>query len=108
MAVKDVFRSISGSGEAGTADKLALPSHAQTRMKRGRKTMISNAPKYRLCRKFEKGETFWYLNQEGALRQQATVKHVGGGGKPGSSGPPRSLGLIVAGFSSGSSLSGAS
>jgi hypothetical protein len=62
---------------------MSLPGHVETRMKRGRKSMTANAPKYRLCRKFEKGETFWYLNQDGALRQQATVTHVNGGGKPG-------------------------
>lgn len=82
MAVTDVFRRIYGSDEPGTADRLTIPSHAETRMKRGRKEMTKNAPKYRLCRKFEKGETFWYLNQDGQLRQQATVTHVGGGGKP--------------------------
>ena len=83
MGVMDAVRSMYGSNGPGTADDLAIPAHVETRQKRGRKTMTSNAPKYRLCRKFEKGETFWYLNQEGALRQQATVTHVGGGGKPG-------------------------
>ena len=82
MAVRDVFRSIYGS-DAPKPDAMSLPGHVETRMKRGRKSMTANAPKYRLCRKFEKGETFWYLNQDGALRQQATVTHVNGGGQPG-------------------------
>ena len=59
-----------------------VPQTVRERIDRAAREMRKDAPKRRLCKKFEKGETFWYLNEDGALRQQGLVTTVNGAGKP--------------------------
>lgn len=51
-------------------------------MERGRKQMLRYAAKRRLCMRFERGDTYWYLDGKGALNFQSTVTSVNGTGKP--------------------------
>jgi len=44
--------------------------------------MMRDAPKRRLCIKFEKGETYWSINEKNLLVQANTITFSNGGGKP--------------------------
>jgi hypothetical protein len=59
-----------------------LPPNVLKRLQRGRKVMMRDAPKRRLCIKFEKGETYWKINEKNLLVQQNTITFSNGGGKP--------------------------
>lgn len=64
-----------------TNELTRIPTGVQERMKRGREEMLRDANKRRLCMRFERGETYWWLNERNALLWQSTITHVGGGGK---------------------------
>lgn len=69
----------------GTQQQLAgipIPKDVEERRTRGRKAMRRDAPKRRLCMRFERGDTYWYINDKGLLSFQPTVTSVNGGGKP--------------------------
>lgn len=59
-----------------------IPTGVRERLNRGREEMLRNANKRRLCMRFEKGETYWWLNENNKLLWSTTVTHVNGGGKP--------------------------
>lgn len=59
-----------------------VPPQIQVKIKRGRAWMLKHATQRRLCMKFEKGETYWFLNEKQQLLSQDTVTRVNGGGKP--------------------------
>lgn len=60
-----------------------IPEPVKARLQRGREEMKRDAPKRRLCVRFERGETYWFLNGSGTLSQQATVTDLSQrGGKP--------------------------
>lgn len=54
----------------------AIPGDLKQRMGRGRKAMLADAPKRRLCLRFESSETYWFLNLKGVLDVQSTVTSV--------------------------------
>lgn len=51
-------------------------------MRRGRQGMVKDAPKRRLCVRFERGDTYWYITGKNQLNFQATVTNADGSGKP--------------------------
>lgn len=59
-----------------------IPTGVKERLTRGREEMLRNANKRRLCMRFEKGETYWWLNEANKLLWQSTVTYTTGGGKP--------------------------
>lgn len=59
-----------------------VPRKVKERIDRGRKAMLKDAPKRRLCMRFTKGDTYWYITERNNLNFQSTVTHVTGGGKP--------------------------
>lgn len=59
-----------------------LPGSVKAAMDRGRKVMMKDVTKRRLCMKFEKGETYWYLDDKDRLQVQATAPYSVTGGKP--------------------------
>jgi hypothetical protein len=61
---------------------LPIPNDVKMRADRGRGQMMRNAPKRRLCMKFEKGDSYWYLDSKGGLNVQPTATTADGGGKP--------------------------
>jgi hypothetical protein len=63
-------------------NQLAIPTDVNASLGRGRKQMRRDAPKRRLCMRFEKGDTYWYINGRGALDFQSTVMNATGAGKP--------------------------
>jgi len=64
-----------------TVEEHRIPTAVKERLKRGREEMLRDANKRRLCMRFERGETYWWLNERNALLWQSTITHVGGGGK---------------------------
>src|SRR6266487_1676172 len=58
------------------------PPSVQKRLQRGRKVMMRDAPKRRLCQRFERGETYWKINEKNGLVQDQTITFSNGGGKP--------------------------
>lgn len=50
-----------------------IPPNVQKRLKRGRDDMKRDAPKRRLCARFERGDTYWFLDGQGKLNFQATT-----------------------------------
>lgn len=59
-----------------------VPADVQPKIDRGRKAMLADASKRRLCQRFEKGDTYWYLSDKSVLMEQSTVTSANGGGKP--------------------------
>src|SRR3954469_6569687 len=59
-----------------------LPDKVIRAMMRGRQVMKRDAAKRRLCMRFERGDTWWYVDEKSVLQQRATVTNVRGGGKP--------------------------
>lgn len=55
-----------------------IPTSVKERLNRGRMEMLKDASKRRLCVRFERGETYWYLDQRLRLQLQSTVTTVGG------------------------------
>src|SRR5690349_18233399 len=61
-----------------------VPGGVLDRIKRGREQRNDGAPMRRLCQKFEKGDTYWFINSQGFLDFQSTVTNVRDKrGKPG-------------------------
>jgi hypothetical protein len=61
----------------------SIPGDVKKPLARGRKAMLKDAPKRRLCMRFRKGETLWYLTGQNVLNQQGTATGPGAnGGKP--------------------------
>lgn len=58
-----------------------IPTSVKQRLDRGRMEMLRDANKRRLCMRFERGETYWWLNERDALLWQSTITFTGGGGK---------------------------
>lgn len=75
MAIIDQIR------EAFNPELYRIPTGVKERLQRGREEMLRNANKRRLCMRFEKGETYWWLNESNKLLWQSTITFVGGGGK---------------------------
>lgn len=61
---------------------LPIPTRIDDKLKRGRKAMLRDAAKRRLCMRFERGDTYWYITDKGLLSFQPTVTAAAGGGKP--------------------------
>lgn len=61
---------------------LPVPPDITERLRRGRASMLKDASKRRLCMRFERGDTYWYLDSKGSLTFQATITSATGGGKP--------------------------
>lgn len=59
-----------------------IPSKVKLATERGRREMRRDAPKRRLCMRFERGDTYVYIDGKGALQQQATVTNLNGSGMP--------------------------
>lgn len=59
-----------------------VPGDIKKRMDRGRQAMRRDAAKRRLCMRFERGDTYHYLDSKGLLNAQPTTTAIGGGGKP--------------------------
>jgi hypothetical protein len=62
-------------------EPVAIPPKIDERLRRGRQEMLKLAAKRRLCERFEKGDTYFYVDNKNILQQQATVTYAGGGGK---------------------------
>lgn len=61
----------------------AIPPTIQRALERGRKQMRANASRRRLCMRFERGDTYWFINGKNVLDFQSTVTTANGGhGKP--------------------------
>jgi hypothetical protein len=58
-----------------------IPTTIEQRLRRGRMEMMRDAPNRRLCVRFERGESYWYIDPKVGLVAQATVTAAGGGGK---------------------------
>jgi hypothetical protein len=61
---------------------LPVPSDVQRAMRRGRGAMKRDAAKRRLCMRFERGDTFFFVNERNQLDNTPTVTAATGGGKP--------------------------
>jgi hypothetical protein len=61
---------------------ISVPPSVRAAMDRGRQEMKRDAPKRRLCMRFERGDSFFYLDEKGRLQNQALATTPGGGGKP--------------------------
>ena len=61
---------------------LPIPEDVQEKIGRGRKEMLRDASRRRLCQRFERGDTYWFLNDKTILSEQPTVTSANGGGKP--------------------------
>jgi hypothetical protein len=59
-----------------------VPPKLTGQLRRGRETMKRNAARRRLCMRFERGDTFWWVDEKAKLNQTATVTTAAGGGKP--------------------------
>jgi hypothetical protein len=44
--------------------------------------MLRDAPKRRLCMRFRRGDTYWYIDDKNFLNVQSTVTSASGAGKP--------------------------
>jgi hypothetical protein len=61
---------------------LTVPTDVQQSTKRGRRRMLKGAPARRLCTRFERGDTYHYIDSKNLLNQQSTVTNPNGSGKP--------------------------
>jgi hypothetical protein len=77
--------------QPGTPDPLApppapkpleTPGDVKAKLDRGRKAMLRDAPKRRLCMRFRRGDTYWYIDDKNFLNVQSTVTSASGAGKP--------------------------
>jgi hypothetical protein len=50
-----------------------VPAKVKGRLDRGRKAMLKDAAIRRMCVRFERGETYWFIGARGQLSQQSTV-----------------------------------
>lgn len=60
----------------------AVPDAIKRRLARGREEMKRDAPKRRLCMRFEQGDTYYWVNGKNVLSSQSTVTNPDGTGKP--------------------------
>lgn len=65
-----------------SAVPVAVPKRVERRLERGRKEMRKDAPKRRLCVRFERGDTYVWLDEKNLLQSQSTVTTAMGLGKP--------------------------
>src|SRR3954464_11759607 len=68
--------------EPAPRQPLPVPGDVERAIRRGRGVMKRDASKRRLCMRFERGDTFFYVNERNQLDQTATLTTAGGGGKP--------------------------
>lgn len=61
---------------------LAVPPKTERALSRGRAHMKRDAAKRRLCIRFERGDTWWYIDDRSRLNFTKTVTNAQGGGKP--------------------------
>jgi hypothetical protein len=61
---------------------LPLPPDVERALRRGRAVMKRDAAKRRLCMRFERGDTFWFVNERSQLDSTPTITAATGGGKP--------------------------
>jgi hypothetical protein len=61
---------------------LPVPPKIERQMRRGREVMKRDAAKRRLCMRFERGDSFWWIDDKQHLNQQSTTTTASGGGKP--------------------------
>jgi hypothetical protein len=61
---------------------LETPGDVKAKLDRGRKAMLRDAPKRRLCMRFRRGDTYWYIDDKNFLNVQSTVTSASGAGKP--------------------------
>ena len=59
-----------------------VPPELSKRMDRGRRVMRRDAARRRLCTRFERGDTYTFLDHRGVLQVQSTTTNPSGGGKP--------------------------
>jgi hypothetical protein len=59
-----------------------IPSDVKRRLDRGRSAMLKDAAKRRLCMRFRRGDSYWFVNDKNTLDFQSTVTSATGGGKP--------------------------
>lgn len=64
------------------AKSIKVPGEIERCMNRGRTEMLRNANKRRLCVRFERGDTFTYLDFKGSIQSLNTATNPRGGGKP--------------------------
>ena len=62
--------------------RVPVPSELARKMSRGRQVMKRDAAKRRLCMRFERGDSFWYVTDRNQLDFTPTVTAASGGGKP--------------------------
>ena len=79
MALLDLVRSSPGGPVQAGAE---VPDRVQRRIGRGRPAMKVDAPKRRLCMRFERGDSYTFINGKGILSFQSTVTNPDGSGKP--------------------------
>ena len=58
---------------------IPVPGDIQAAITRGRAEMLRDAPKRRLCQRFERGEQYWYEGSKGVLQQLGSGMHPAGG-----------------------------
>lgn len=68
--------------QLATPTAIPLPGKIDRSMRRGRQQMKRDAAKRRLCIRFERGDTWWYIDDKSHLNFTATVTTPAGGGKP--------------------------
>jgi hypothetical protein len=61
---------------------LPVPPGVQAALGRGRAVMKTDAAKRRLCMRFERGDTWWWVDEKNHLNVRQTVTTASGGGKP--------------------------
>lgn len=59
-----------------------IPPDVREALDRGRKVMLKDAAKRRLCMRFERGDAYWFINSKGGLSAQSTVTAPDMSGKP--------------------------
>lgn len=69
-------------GAAPPLPSTQVPPSIDSKLRRGRKQMLTDAPKRRLCIRFEKGDTYWYLTSKNTLSFQSTITNPDRSGKP--------------------------
>jgi hypothetical protein len=62
---------------ADNKDPLALPDTVRGRIRRGRQSMLKDAPKRRLCVRFERGDSYFYIKTDNVLSFQNTTSGPG-------------------------------
>src|SRR3954464_15863402 len=68
--------------EPAPRQPLPVPGDVERAMRRGRGVMKRDAAKRRLCMRFERGDTFFFVNERNQLDNTPTVTAAAGGGKP--------------------------